>query len=113
MAFQAMASISTIGLYIAYALPVVFRFTLAHKTFVPGPFHLGPFSLIVGWMSILRVLTITVLFCLPVAYPVDSQTLNYTPIAVGGVFVIAVGSWFVSARKWFTGPVETVVKESL
>ena len=33
----------------------------------------------------------------------DSQTLNYTPVAVGIVLVLVLGSW-VWARTWFTGP---------
>ncbi|MED6221197.1 Mitochondrial branched-chain amino acid (BCAA) aminotransferase [Stylosanthes scabra] len=61
VAFQAMVSIATIGLYIAYALPIFFRVTLAAKYFVPGPFNLGRFGLIVGWVAVLWVLTISFL----------------------------------------------------
>ncbi|KAG8366665.1 hypothetical protein BUALT_Bualt17G0103200 [Buddleja alternifolia] len=41
VAFQAMVSIATIRLYIAYALPIFFRVTLAQRSFTPGPFNLG------------------------------------------------------------------------
>lgn len=37
-------------------------------------------------------------------YAVDSQTLNYAPVAVGIVFVWVLASWFLWARKWFHGP---------
>ena len=47
---------------------------------------------------------ITVVFCLPELNPVDSQTLNYTPVAIGIVGAFTLGSW-VFARKWFVGPV--------
>ena len=40
-----------------------------------------------------------------------TQTLNYTPVAVGIIGVFALGSWFVSARKWFTGPIRQVEAE--
>jgi len=40
--------------------------------------------------------------------PVDSQTLNYAVVAVGIVIFYSVGFWFVSARKWFTGPVKQI-----
>ena len=36
VAFQAMVSITTLGLYISYALPIVFCVTTARKTFVLG-----------------------------------------------------------------------------
>lgn len=105
MAFQAMTSIAVIGLYIAYALPIFFRVTLARKSFVPGPFHLGRYGVIIGWIAVLWVATISVLFSLPVAYPITDQTLNYTPVAVGGLFIIVVSYWIVNARYWFKGPI--------
>ncbi|KAL6615552.1 hypothetical protein ACP70R_037822 [Stipagrostis hirtigluma subsp. patula] len=80
--FQAMVSIATIGLYISYALPILFRVTLARKHFVPGPFNLGRYIVLVGWFAVLWVATITVLFSLPVTYPVTTDTLNSTPVAV-------------------------------
>ncbi|XP_017612670.1 amino-acid permease BAT1 homolog isoform X2 [Gossypium arboreum] len=108
VAFQAMVSIATIGLYIAYALPIFFRVSLARKSFVPGPFNLGRYGVVVGWIAVLWVATISVLFSLPVAYPVTSETLNYTPVAVGGLLVITVSWWIVSARHWFTGPITNI-----
>uniref|UniRef100_A0A5B6YKE5 Amino-acid permease BAT1 n=1 Tax=Davidia involucrata TaxID=16924 RepID=A0A5B6YKE5_DAVIN len=108
VAFEAMVSIATIGLYIAYALPIFFRVTLARKSFIPGPFNLGRYGVIVGWIAVLWVATISVLFSLPVAYPITDQTLNYTPVAVGGLFIITVSSWILSARHWFKGPITNI-----
>ncbi|CAM6112731.1 unnamed protein product [Calypogeia fissa] len=108
VAFTAMVSIATIGLYISYALPILFRITVGHKNFVPGPFNLGRFSRLIGTVAVLWVITITVLFCLPVTYPITSQTLNYTPVLVGGVFILSFGGWVLSARKWFVGPVSNM-----
>ncbi|TVT99458.1 hypothetical protein EJB05_55127, partial [Eragrostis curvula] len=108
VAFQAMASVSTTALCIAYALPTLFRITLARKCFVPGPFNLGRYGVLVGWIAVLWVATITVLFSLPVAYPVTKNTLNYTPVAVGGLFTLVLSSWIVSAKHWFNGPVRNL-----
>ncbi|KAJ1284233.1 hypothetical protein BS78_03G189300 [Paspalum vaginatum] len=105
VAFQAMVSIATIGLYISYALPILFRVTLARKYFAPGPFNLGRYGVLVGWVAVLWVATITVLFSLPVTYPVTKDTLNYTPVAVGGLFCLVLSSWVLRARRWFKGPV--------
>ncbi|KAG9448994.1 hypothetical protein H6P81_008959 [Aristolochia fimbriata] len=108
VAFQAMVSIATIGLYIAYALPIFLRVTLARKTFIPGPYNLGRYGVVVGWVAVLWVTTITVLFSLPVAYPITRDTLNYTPVAVGGLLILTVSSWILSGRHWFKGPVTNV-----
>lgn len=108
VAFEAMVSIATIGLYIAYALPIFFRVTLARKSFVPGPFNLGRFGVLIGWISVLWVATISVLFSLPVAYPINEETLNYTPVAVGGLFILTLSYWILSARHWFKGPITNI-----
>lgn len=108
VAFEAMVSIATIGLYIAYALPIFFRVTLARKRFTPGPFNLGRFGTLVGWIAVLWVVTIAVLFSLPVSYPISVETLNYTPVAVGGLLLLTVSSWIFSARHWFKGPITNI-----
>ncbi|KAF6145871.1 hypothetical protein GIB67_028866 [Kingdonia uniflora] len=109
VAFQAMVSIATIGLYIAYALPIFFRVTLGRDSFVPGPFNLGNFGILVGWVAVIWVAIITILFSLPVAYPITKNTLNYTPVAVGGLLFITVSWWLLSARHWFKGPIANIV----
>lgn len=108
VAFEAMVSIATIGLYIAYALPIFFRVTLARKDFVPGPFNLGRYGVIVGWVAVLWVLTISILFSLPVSYPITMETLNYTPVAVGCLLILVVSFWLISGRRWFKGPVTNI-----
>ncbi|KAK7269812.1 hypothetical protein RIF29_22564 [Crotalaria pallida] len=108
VAFEAMVSIATIGLYIAYALPIFFRVTLARNHFVPGPFNLGCYSIIVGWIAVLWVVTISVLFSLPVSYPITIEKLNYTPVAVGILIILVVSYWTISGRFWFKGPVTNI-----
>jgi hypothetical protein len=108
VAFQAMVSITTLGLYISYALPIVFRVTTARESFVPGPFHLGRYGVAVGSAAVAWVALVTVLFCLPVAYPVAKDNFNYTPAAVGGVLFLSVAAWVLHARFWFRGPVTNV-----
>ncbi|KAI4313877.1 hypothetical protein L6164_026824 [Bauhinia variegata] len=108
VAFQAMVSLATIGLYIAYALPIFFRVTLARKSFVPGPFYLGRYGVLVGWVAVLWVLTISILFSLPVAYPITIENLNYTPVAIGFLLIFVVSYWIFSGRHWFKGPITNI-----
>lgn len=53
-------SISTIGLYISYVIPVLLRITTARHDFVKGSFHLGVFSYPVAIIAILWTAFITV-----------------------------------------------------
>ncbi|KAL1996010.1 hypothetical protein VTN49DRAFT_545 [Thermomyces lanuginosus] len=112
VAFSAATSIATIGLYISYVLPVLAA-VIWPKNVVKGPFNLGRFSWIVGLIAVLWVSFITIAFCLPTQNPVTSQTLNYTPVAVGVVAVGTLGSWFLWARRWFTGPIRQIELEQL
>ena len=41
----------------------------------------------------------------------DSQTLNYTPVAVGIVAFATFGTWFLWAHRWFTGPIRQIAAE--
>jgi uncharacterized membrane protein len=77
---------------------------LAGDRFKPGPWSLGRWSPIVGWVGVIWVVIITVLFVLPEDNPINWDTFNYAPIAVGVVLLYAGGYWLLSARKWFTGP---------
>ncbi|GAA6055295.1 hypothetical protein JCM3770_004824 [Rhodotorula araucariae] len=105
VAFTAVTSIATIGLYISYAIPIAIA-GVDQKRFreVRGPFHLGALSRPVALIATAYVVFITVVFCLPTANPVDIDTLNYAPVAVGIVIVWIVASWLCGMRKVFHGP---------
>ena len=110
VAFSAATSIATIGLYLSYATPIIIS-VIWPENFKKGPFNLGVLSRPIGIVACLWVGFITIVFCLPTSNPVDSQTLNYTPVAVGIVALGAFGSWFLWARRWFTGPVRQIEAE--
>ncbi len=59
-----------------------------------------------GWVSIIWVAFIAVLFMLPeVSFStINRDNFNYAPVAVGVVLLFSGGYWLISARKWFTGP---------
>lgn len=103
-AYAAVTSIATIGLYIAYILPVILRLRAGDR-FQRGPWHLGSYSTIIGVIATIWVAFIVILFMLPPTNPVNLATnFNYAPVAVAVVLLIAGGWWFASARNWFKGP---------
>jgi amino acid transporter len=102
-AYAAVTSIATIGLYIAYIIPTLLR-RLAGDRFQPGPWHLGRWSAVIGWVGVVWVVFITILFMLPELSPITRDTFNYAPVAVGVVLLFAGGYWFLGAKNWFKGP---------
>jgi amino acid transporter len=102
-AYFAVTSIATIGLYIAYVTPTLLR-RLQGSAWSSGPWNLGRWSPLIGWIGVGWVAIITILFMLPQVSPINRDTFNYAPIAVGVVLAFSGIYWLVSARKWFKGP---------
>jgi amino acid transporter len=104
VAFNAAITINVIGLYTAYAIPVFLRLRQG-SNFQRGPWHLGRWSAVVGWIAVAWVVIADILFVLPSTQPVTAwATFPYTL----PVFLVVVGGaalwWALSARKWFVGP---------
>ncbi len=102
-AYYAVTSIATIGLYIAYVAPTYLRLRQG-ESFQRGPWSLGRWSYVVGWIAVAWVIFITVLFMLPQVGPITADSFNYAVVAVVVVIGFAGIYWLVSARSWFTGP---------
>jgi amino acid transporter len=102
-AYAAVTSIAVIGLYIAYVLPTFLRLRLG-SSFQRGPWHLGQWSYLIGWIAVIWVVVITILFMLPTVSPIHWGNFNYTVVAVAVVLGFAWIYWAVSAKNWFTGP---------
>ena len=102
-AYAAVTSIAVIGLYIAYVTPTFLRLRKG-EAFQRGPWHLGRWSYVVGWIAVAWVVIIFFLFMLPQVGPITFTTFNYTVIAVLAVIGFAGIYWLVSARHWFKGP---------
>jgi amino acid transporter len=114
VAFLAVVSITVIGLYIAYGIPIYLRLR-AGDSFQTGSWTLGrkykPMcAFAVGWIAF-----ISVLFSLPVVPAgvpwrdeFDWNAVNYAPLAVFGLIVIVGLWWMVSAKNTFKGPRHTI-----
>jgi len=107
VAYFAATSIAVVGLYTAYALPILLR--RMRSDFRPGPWNLGSWSALVGWAAILWVGFISILFVLPTVYPVTAANFNYTIVALSVVIGGAALWWVLGARRWFVGPQSTLV----
>ena len=115
VAYYAVTAIGVIGLYIAYVTPTFLRVRSGDK-FHPGPWNLGKRGKIVGWIAVIWVVLVCIILCLPQFNWGDLDgdpatpnvkfidVFNYTPIVVGGLFLIIGAWWVLSAHKWFTGP---------
>lgn len=113
-AFFAVVSITVIGLYIAYVIPIFLRWRMGDD-FEPGPWNNGRKYRWMNLFSTIWVGLITIIFCLPftpLAVPWNDEftweSFNYAPLMVGVVILFAAITWFASARKHFTGQVREI-----
>ena len=115
-AFYALTGICTVGLYVAYIIPVYLRLR-AGDSFKPGPWTLGARYKWVNTIGILFV--ILVVFALDLPYTpaglpwndgFDASLVNYTPLAV--LLPLIFGVWYlVSAKNKYQGPVSTLEED--
>ncbi len=116
-AFAAVVSITVIGLYIAYVIPVFLRWRMGDR-FEPGPWTLGRKYKWVNPAAVIWVAICVVIFSLPqspAGVPWDDafdwKFVNYAPITVL-VVIAAVGLWWViSARNTFSGPIRQLATD--
>jgi amino acid transporter len=119
VAYVAVTSIATIGLYIAYAIPIYLRLREG-DAWEPGEWNLGRWYRPIGIIACIWVVFISVLFILPTVpagIPFKSGftwvSFNYAIIAVAGTMVLTGGWWILSAHRWFKGPVVQGTPEEL
>ena len=119
VAYAAVTSIATIGLYIAYAIPIYLRLRLG-DAWEPGEWSLGRHYRWIGVVACIWVAFIALLFMAPLSpggVPWNSGftwlSFNYAPVAVLGTLVLVGGWWILSANKWFKGPIAQGSEEEL
>jgi len=119
VAYAAVTSIATIGLYLAYGMPIYLRLRLG-DSWEPGEWNLGRHYRWIGIVACLWIVFISILFMAPfspLGIPGHSGftwlSVNYAPIAVLGTLVLVGGWWLISARKWFKGPISQGTPEEL
>ncbi|WP_330461006.1 amino acid permease [Streptomyces sp. NBC_00820] len=100
-AYGAVTAINVIGITPAYAIPVLLRLRAGDR-FQPGPWSLGRWSRPVGWIAVVWVACVTVLFCLPQSSPVTADTMNYAVVALAVVLLLASVWWYVARRSYGT-----------
>jgi amino acid transporter len=115
-AFFAVVGICTVGLYLAYIIPVYLRLR-AGDSFEVGPWNLGRHYRWINTVAIIWVAITVVAFCLPygpASVPwfdeFDLPAFNYT-IGVLVLFVVVWIWWQVSAKRRYTGPVRTLEED--
>ena len=117
-AFFALTGICTVGLYLAYIIPVYLRLR-AGDSFEPGPWNLGGKYRLVNILAIGFVVLVVYSLNLPYtpgglpwSDDFDASLVNYTPFAIALPLIF--GVWYlVSAKDRYQGPVRTLEEDEV
>jgi len=125
-AFFAIVSIGVLGLYLAFAIPIYYRWKQG-ENFKQGSWNLGKKWKWMAPLAVAEILITSVYFIMPL-YPAgapdwmrgilgapsgaevafDWKFVNYAPLVLGGLLIALWAFWHLSAKKWFTGPKQTI-----
>jgi amino acid transporter len=117
-AFFAITGICTVGLYLAYILPIYLRLRTGDR-FEPGPWNLGRRYKVVNVLAIIFVVLVVYSLDLPFTptglpwhEDFDATVVNYTPLAI--LIPLAFGIWYlISAKNKYQGPVRTLEEDEV
>lgn len=110
-ATNALFSLAVASNSLAWFLPIFARGFFNVDTFIPGPFYMGPIvsRAISIFASIYLLFVICILAMFPSGGPdVTPQTMNYTVVINGFVWIGCMLYYFIDARHWFEGPKHTI-----
>jgi amino acid transporter len=118
-AFYAVTSVSVIGLYFSFAIPIFLRWRHGSR-FEVGSWNNGAKYKWMNPVAVVEILVVGVMLMLPTS-PLgapwrdefDWASVNYAPVMTVGVLALLAIWWGVSAKNWFTGPVRTVEEPPL
>ena len=113
-AFNAILSLSVIGLYISYVMAVItmlYRRLREPGELQYGPFRLGRAGVPVNVISILYTLFTSVFLLFPPYRPVTALNMNYACVVLPAVLAFSGVYWLVRGRKVYRGPL--IVEEIL
>jgi choline transport protein len=104
-AFNSIVTSAVLFLNITYAVPQGILLVQGRKNHLPPRYlNLGIFGYVCNTFSILWIIVLGVVVCMPPSLPVSIGTMNYTSVIIVGLFTIIMVLWFVDGRKNFKGP---------
>lgn len=106
-AFGAIIALSSLGLYFSYFIAISCMMYARFNRKDPvqlGGWNLGRWGPFINVLALVYTLWIMIFLPFPDDIPVSGSKMNYAGPIFGFVLLFAVFTWFVWARKWWTGP---------
>ncbi|ATY65627.1 amino acid polyamine transporter I [Cordyceps militaris] len=115
-ALNAVLSMSIIGMYITYGLPIFFmlsaRSKIAKGSF--GPFRMHPaVGPVINIVSLIFITVVIIFSCFPTSLPVTARNMQYSTVVLAGWIVIGIVYYFWRGKNKFQVPATFSVTSGL
>lgn len=114
-AFYAVTSVSVIGLYFSFAIPIYLRWRHGENFEVGSGWSNGAKYKWMNPVAVVEIIVVSVMLMLPTVpagapwrKEFDWASVNYAPFMTVGALILLAIWWMASARNWFKGPVRTI-----
>jgi choline transport protein len=113
-AYNAIISLTSIGLHVSYLLPITF--IMLRKIRGPpvayGPFSLGKWGVPVNMFALVYLVYVIIWMPFPTILPVTGANMNYAGPILLAIIICGITDWFVSGHKRFEFPVPRYIPEN-
>lgn len=105
-AFNAVLSMAILGMYLSYALPIIYMLLFGRKNGMhpPGPFGLGRYGPYLNVMALIWLVVAIIFGSFPSFYPVTPVNMNYSTVVLAGWIVFGAVYYVISGRHTYIGP---------
>ena len=106
VAIDAIFSVGAIGSFISFTIPTLLRITYARSFFKPGPWNLGKFTYVSGWLACSFTILMIPILCFPQYRGADNtpDLMNWTVLVYYGSMFMAIAWYYIYAHKIYDGP---------
>lgn len=113
-AYNAIISLTAIGLHVSYVLPILF--IMLRKIRGPpvayGPFSLGKWGVPVNMFALVYLVFVIIWMPFPTMLPVTASNMNYAGPILLAIILCGIADWFISGHKRFKFPVARYIPEN-
>ncbi|EEA25937.1 hypothetical protein TMatcc_005813 [Talaromyces marneffei ATCC 18224] len=107
-AFNAILSLSVLGIQISYAVPVAVmlwrRLSSEKTTLAYGPWKLGRYGVAINAISMVYLIYTSIFMVFPATQPVTALSMNYSTLVFGAVLIASCVYWGLKGTKQYNGP---------
>ena len=115
VAIDAIFSVGAIGSFISFTIPTLLRITYARSFFKPGPWNLGKYSYVSGWLAVSFTTLMIPILCFPQYRGAENtpDSMNWTVLVYYGSMFLCIAWYYIYAHKVYDGPKSNLDKSTL